>query len=242
MAESARPGLGRDCETWLRGAIKASPGRLLGSGYQASVHLYTTPAGEVVVKKPHASKWLGWVWERLIRREDAVYARLRGIKGVPRSFGLLDGRYLALEYVAGPSLRDFETNLTNRDEFFGHLLATLQAMHGAGVAHCDLKRKDNIIVGPGERPYLIDFGIAWLRSDSSRLLNRLVFDASRQMDYNAWIKLKYQRRTDALSPADARYYKPLLIERIARVFRIAWQKISLRRPRQRWRRRRGGEE
>ena len=27
-------------------------------------------------------------------------------------------------------------------------------MHAAGVAHGDLKRKDNIIVGPGERPYL----------------------------------------------------------------------------------------
>ena len=85
-------------------------------------------------------------------------------------------------------------------------------MHAAGVVHGDLKRKDNIIVGPGERPYLIDFGVAWLRSNST-LLNRVWFEPGKQMDYNAWIKLKYQRRTDSLSATDAALYRPLLIER-----------------------------
>jgi serine/threonine protein kinase len=111
-------------------------------------------------------------------------------------------------------------------------------MHAAGVAHGDLKRKDNIVVGPGERPYLVDFGIAALRGES-RLLNRLVFEPVKQMDYNAWVKLKYQRQFDALSPEDATLYRPLRLERIARWVRIPWQKITLRRPRQRWRRGRG---
>jgi hypothetical protein len=66
----------------------------------------------------------------------------------------------------------------------------------------------------------------------------------RQGDYNAWIKLKYGRRVDAaeapavLSAADAEMYKPLWSERLARALRVPWQKITLRRPRQRWRRQR----
>ena len=83
-------------------------------------------------------------------------------------------------------------------------------MHAAGVAHSDLKRKDNIIVGSGERPYLIDFGIAVRRSARNGLFNRLVFARLKQMDLNAWVKLKYGRRIDpeterdVLSAEDAR--------------------------------------
>jgi serine/threonine protein kinase len=235
-------GLGREIETWLLGTVEASPGRPLGSGYQASVHLYPTQVGDVVVKRPHTSRWLGFLWERLLRREDGVYARLQSVPGVPRSYGLLGGRYLTLEYIPGPSLREHETAVVDRERFFDQLLETIRAMHRAGVAHGDLKRKQNIIVGPGERPYLVDFGVARLRSDSNRGWNRWIFELAKQMDYNAWIKLKYGRRVDDLTPMDATLYRPLLIERIARIVRILWQKLTLRRPRQRWRKRRDQRE
>ena len=73
----------------IAGAIAAGAGRELGSGYQASVHLYRTSVGEVVVKQPHRGGPLGPVWRSLLRREYAVYERLRGIIGIPRSFGLV---------------------------------------------------------------------------------------------------------------------------------------------------------
>jgi serine/threonine protein kinase len=231
----------RELTTWLREAIGTAGGRRLASGYQASVHLYASPVGEIVVKQPHAGGLLGPLWRALLRREHEVYLRLAGIAGIPRSFGLIDDRYLVLEYVAGPSLRQREADLLDRDRFFAQLLETLKAMHAAGVAHADLKRKDNIIVGPGERPHLIDFGIAGLRG-RSRLLNRLWFEPLRQLDYNAWIKLKYGRRiapeeaAQLLSATDAAWYRPLWTERLARAIRVPWQKITLRRPRQRWRR------
>ena len=69
----------------------------------------------------------------------------------------------------------------------------------------------------------------------------------KQMDLNAWVKLKYGRRVnpetarDVLSAEDAAIYRPLLIERVARAVRVPWQTITLRRPRQRWRRSRDGE-
>jgi hypothetical protein len=85
------------------------------------------------------------------------------------------------------------------------------------------------------------------RSARSALFNRLVFARLRQLDLNAWVKLKYGRRIDpetergVLSAEDAAIYRPLLIERLARALRVPWQTITLRRPRQRWRARRDGD-
>jgi len=226
----------------LHDAIARGDGRALGKGYQGTVELYSTPAGEAVVKKPHRSSPLVPLWRRLLRREHAVYEQLAGVPGVPRTYGLIDGEYLALEYVAGVPLRSNESTLSDRAAFFAALLATIRAMHAAGVAHADLKRKANIIIGPGERPYLIDFGIAVRRGESA--LGRAWFEHAVQGDYNAWIKLKYGRRIEpaeaasVLSAEDAALYRPLWTERIARAVRVPWQAITLRRPRQRWRARR----
>lgn len=227
----------------LQAAVAESGGRELGSGYQASVRLHHTRLGPIVVKTPHGGA-LRTMWRYLLRREREVYACVAGIPGIPRCFGLLRGGELALEYIAGPSLREQEGQLGDREAFYARLLVTLRAMHAAGVAHGDLKRKDNVIVGGGEVPYLIDFGVAVRRSPTSALWNRLVFAPLAQMDVNAWVKLKYGRRldpeTDAglLSAADAAAYRPLWIERLARSVRVPWQTLTLRRARQRWRARR----
>lgn len=218
-------------------AVAAAPGRELGSGYQASVRLVSTPSGDIVVKRPHGGL-LAALWRYLLRREHSVYARLGGIAGIPRAYGLVGGDALALEYIAGPSLREHDARLADRERFFARLLATVLAMHAAGVAHGDLKRKHNVIVGTDEQPYLIDFGIACTRDG---FLGRMAFATFRQMDLNAWLKLKYGRRIDAgvepgsVSVEDASLYRPLLIERLARAVRVPWQFITLRRPRQRWR-------
>jgi serine/threonine protein kinase len=237
VAEAAPAALAAE----LRAAIAAGEGRLLGAGYQASVHLYSTSAGDVVVKQPHGRGPLAWLWRSLLRREHWVYERLVGVPGVPQSFGLVAGQYLALQHIDGPSLREYESEMSDRAAFFGRLRLTIEAMHAAGVAHGDLKRKDNIIVAAGEQPYLIDFGIAVRRSTRSELWNRLAFAPLMQMDLNAWVKLKYGRRIDPeadaamLTEADAAIYRPLWLERWARNVRVPWQTLTLRRARQRWR-------
>lgn len=231
--ESADTGCGPAAlERWLARAFEQGTARLLGRGYQASAYLLDSPVGPVVVKKAHESPLLHRLAVRTLRREAEVYARLTGVPGVPKSYGLV-GDHLVLEHIDGPSLRRHETRLADPEAFFARLLATLDAMHAAGIAHGDLKRKDNILVGPGEQPYVIDFGIAWRAGPGARRWRRAVFDLVRQMDYNAWIKLKYRRRTENLSPADAARYRPLLLERVARAIRIPWQKVTLRRLRKR---------
>ncbi|HEY8521387.1 MAG TPA: phosphotransferase [Gammaproteobacteria bacterium] len=219
----------------LRAAIDASPGRPLGRGYQASVTLHETPLGPFVVKEAHGGPLLGAAARRALRHEAEVYARLANVPGVPRCHGLLDGRRLVLEHVPGRSLRQGPVEPEAHQRFFAALLETLRAMHAAGVAHGDLKRKDNVLVGPGGRPYVIDFGIALLRREDGGRWHRLLFDTWRQMDLNAWIKLKHGRRPEQLAGDDAAIYRPLAIERVARVLRVTWQKLTFRRLRKRHR-------
>lgn len=229
-----------ELETFVERALAEGRGRLLGRGYQARVYLLDAPIGRVVVKQAYGPPILRRVGLRALRREAAVYERLRGVAGVPRSYGLVDG-HLVLEHIDGPSLRRHQDRLEDRERFFTRLLETLDAMHAAGVAHGDLKRKDNVLVGPGERPYVIDFGIAWCVDPDSSRWRRRVFDVLCQMDYNSWLKLKYRRRfedAENVSPPDAERYRPLLLERAARAVRIPWQRITLRRLRKRHRARR----
>ena len=223
---------------WLRKEIASNPGTLLGRGYQATVHRYASPLGEVVVKRPHDTFPLRQLGLAALRREQQVYERLENVPGIPRSYGLVDDHYLVLEAIDGPSLRDHEPHLEDRERFFAHLFDTIAAMHAAGVAHGDLKRKDNVLVGPAERPYIIDFGVATLKKHPPRTWNNMRFAWFAQLDVNAWLKLKYRRNMSDLSPEDAELYRPLWLERIARWIRIPWQKLTLRRPRQRWRQRR----
>lgn len=225
---------------WLQNAMATSEGDSLGEGYQAAVRSFDSPFGRLVVKRPHKSMLLGRAAKRSVIREHRVYERLEGIRGIPRSFGLIGGNCLALEHIQGPSLRAYEARMADREKFFALLLETIDAMHAAGVAHGDLKRKDNIIVGPDEEPYVIDFGIACVRDGGK--LNRLWFAWVSQMDYNAWTKLKYGRNRENMSPEDAERYKPLLLERCARWIRVPWQKITMRRLRQAWRKRRSPAE
>jgi predicted Ser/Thr protein kinase len=227
-----------DLLRWLRAEMRAARGELLGAGYQARVHCYRGPFGAVVVKSAHDKPVLGFFGRHALKREHRVYARLAAVPGVPRLLGFLDDEHLVLEHVEGPSLRAHESKLRDRERFYAALLESIDAMHAAGVAHGDLKRKDNIVVGPNERPYIVDFGIARLGKSDRGGRDGFVFEWVKQMDYNAWAKLKYRRRMSELSPEDATRYKPLMLERVARWIRIPWQTLTLRRPRQRWRARR----
>lgn len=206
----------------------------LGEGYQARVSRISTPQGDLAVKRPRRGTLLMPLARAAIRREYAAYQRLSRVDGIPRAHGLIGEDWLVLDFVPGSFLRAEQDRIGDPERFYTRLLTTIQAMHAAGVAHGDLKRKDNVIVSADEQPYLIDFGIARVRGRSG--LDNLLFGFTQQLDLNAWIKLKHGRMPVSLPPADALLYRPLLIERIARWIRIPWQKLTLRRPRQRLRR------
>ena len=215
---------------WITQEMRHSPGKPIGAGYQATVSLHDSPFGRLVVK---SARTRGILRHASVSREHEIYERLANIPGIPRSYGIHPDIGLVLEYVDGAPLREREKDLADRDAFFALMLATIEAMHEAGVAHCDLKRKDNTIVGPHERPYLIDFGVACILRSGDGWAKRTWFALMRQMDFNAWVKLKYGRDPKDLPQEVARRYHPLLLERVARAIRIPWQKLTLRRLRKR---------
>jgi predicted Ser/Thr protein kinase len=229
-----------DIEQWLQGSFSDGSAREIGSGYQAAVHLIQRPAGAVIVKDARTTGPLAWLRRASLRREYKAYRMLAGVSGVPRCFGLLADRYLILDYVAGPSLRDAEDKLGDSEAFYAELLKLIQRLHACGVAHGDLKRKDNILVGPGEQPFIVDFGTAHFQHDQANPFRRWLFGFMRQTDYNAWIKRKYRRNYQRLSDSDRTLYRPLPLEVAVRWLREGWRQVTFRRLRKRLRARKRG--
>ncbi len=63
-----------------------------------------------------------------------------------------------MEYIVGAPLN---RRVHSPDSgFFDTLEQTTAKMHARRVAHGDLRNK-NILVGPGQTPYIIDFSTAW---------------------------------------------------------------------------------
>jgi len=224
-------------EDWLPTASGETRAEL-GRGYQARTTLYHAPFGRFVVKTARGM----WPWRALgeaaIRREHAIYARIAGVPGIPQCIGLIDQKRLVLEFLEGGTFRDREHDIEHWGEFFERLLGTIRGIHARGVAHGDLKRKDNLIVGLDERPYIVDFGVASIERSSRAPWSNAMYRWMRQYDYNAWVKLKTRGQLEPLTDEDIALYRPTTLERIARAIRVVWQKVTLRRLRRRiWPRR-----
>jgi predicted Ser/Thr protein kinase len=208
---------------------------LLSAGYQGSVYLFEWDDQRWVVKRAGQGLLTGWLHRLMLRREGAVYEQLSGVAGVPKSLGMLDDKWLVLQFMPGESLRQARFELTNPEQFYSRLHKVIGAIHAAGVAHGDLKRKDNILVLRDEHPCVIDFGTA-LRRDGA-FLDRLLFDVVARADFNAWIKVKYANDYTKISSEDAQWHRPSMVESVLRAVRRFWRAISFRQARKRRRRR-----
>jgi len=205
---------------------------LLSSGYQGSAYLYEDGLTRMVVKQASDGPF-GWLHRRMLRREARVYELLANVDGVPHSAGLLDGRWLLLDYVDGQSLKEARKQLRHADRFYSELQTVISSFHAAGVAHGDLKRKDNVLVDSTEKPHVIDFGTATLREGG--LLDRLLYPLVVRIDRNSWIKAKYRFELDSIVAEDRDWYQPTLAENAFRQMRRFWRTITFRQTRNRWR-------
>jgi hypothetical protein len=158
----------------------------------------------------------------MLRREHA-YARVPEFPAFPAATAC---RTTAawLEYLPGEAYRETVPALRDhRERFFLELRDQILAIHAAGVAHADLKRRGNILISSGGDPIILDFGSAVLRDPDGGWWNRLLFDQACRMDMNAWVKLKYRRQYGQLAPEDRQYYQPTALEGVARVIRRLWR-------------------
>lgn len=201
---------------WILTSL-ASGQNVLSAGYQGKVLYYKDETARLVIKMPPQSVWQRPLLLQTLRHEYRVYQKLEGLAGVPRCYGLLDERFLVLEYIDGLSLRDGQ--IGDRPRFFEDFRKLLEELHARGVAHADLKKKDNILITADNRPYLVDFGVAVIRKPGYAPLNHSLFDMAVRFDFNAWVKHKYQRHYEDVNAVDRAYLRPTPIERVSRMIK-----------------------
>jgi predicted Ser/Thr protein kinase len=198
---------------WIMASVRHGE-NILSRGYQGYVYLFEGKGHQLIIKAP-----MGWGLGRLIRlmmlrNEYRVYSRLSGMQSIPRCHGLLNGRYLVLEYIDGVPFR--RAQITDRTVFFEALLRAIKELHNAGIAHTDLKKKDNLLVVEGRIPYMIDFGVAIIRKQGFAPINHYLYNLASKFDFNAWVKLKYDGKYKNLTEEDRPYYNRTLVETVSR--------------------------
>ena len=208
---------------WITASLRERR-NILGRGYQCHTLLYRDAERSLVVKAPLGRGLAAFVRRRMLQNEYAAYGRLSGLPGLPACHGFLKKRFLVLEFIDGVPIG--EACITDRDFFFNTLLQRIKNMHRAGVAHGDLKKKDNILVVDGRDPILLDFGVAVIRKAGPTPLNRYLYSLFKKFDYNAYVKLKYRKRTDLISAADRPYFHRTIVEKSAGWIKRRYLKIK----------------
>ena len=178
---------------------------LLGQGGFSRIYMAHAPDGSTVILKFPDVSLLGdqATYERF-RREVAIGQKLSH-PAIPRVIRFVEGGdaiYLVMEYIEGPSLRNYlnEKAPLPLDEglsYAGQLAEATDYLHTHGVCHRDLK-PENIIVGPDHRVHILDFGSALLEG-SRRVTWRWASNAFGTPDYMAPEQIQGKRgdeRTD----------------------------------------------
>jgi predicted Ser/Thr protein kinase len=204
---------------WIEALTRAGQ-PAYAQGYQSHVYLYQGEGRRYIVKAAAGGGLAGMVRRWMLRREYQAYKRLTDFAGCPRCYGLVDGRFLVLEYIDAPSLRSGQ--IDDRRAYFDTLFAQITELHRRGVAHADLKSKDNLLVIGGRMPCIVDFGAAMMRKPGFAPWNRFVYDLARRFDFNAWAKLKYQGRMEEIAPEDRPYYRRTATEKVARAIKRSY--------------------
>jgi predicted Ser/Thr protein kinase len=210
-------------QQWIGKSIDAGT-NILGRGYQGHTYVYDDGDRRLVVKAALGRGPARMARQWMLANEARVYARIDGIGGVPKCYGFLQNRYLVLEYIDAQPIR--HATIVDRPVFFDALRKLIADLHAAGVAHGDLKKKDNVLVVDGRHPWVIDFGVAVVRKPGWAPLNRYLYRLFRRFDCNAWVKLKYGGRLESITAADRRCYRRTLVEKLAGGVKTGYRKVK----------------
>lgn len=198
---------------WLeRAARTGAP--VLGHGYQAAVYLYDECDPPLVLKTCWGRGPARYLRRLMLVREWRAYQRLRDVSGVPHGYGMLNGEHLVLEYIRGVPFR--QARIDDRERFLERLVALVEQLHERGVAHCDLKKKENVMVLEDGRPCFLDLGAAICFKPGFAPLNHQLFRIGQILDRNACLKLYYGKPLSRLSREQLAGFQRTRIEKVTR--------------------------
>ncbi len=166
----------------------------------------------------------------LIWREAKAYRKIQHIQGVPSLYRVIDGLAMVTEYIPGKDLGQIKKGAIFPDNFFDRLKNLVDRIHAAGVAHCDLKRKANVILGDDNLPYIIDWGASIFSNEFRLPLMNLIYRRFIVDDYMAIIKIKLHYVPNQVTERERlRYFRRSPVERAIRhirdILRNTLQKI-----------------
>jgi tRNA A-37 threonylcarbamoyl transferase component Bud32 len=143
----------------------------------------------------------------LVWRESRALKKLENLAGVPRLYRVMDGLALVLEEIPGTSLTDLKGKRVLPEDFFAACQRLVSHFHARGIAHCDLKRAPNIILGSDGRPHIVDWAAAIKESEFSffplnRIYRRFLLD-----DELAIIKLKLKHCPHAVTEEEKKCFE-----------------------------------
>lgn len=146
----------------------------------------------------------------MAQRELAAYSRVRGIDGIPRLLGRVEGDGLLLEYVDGCNCLE-TTSADLPPSFFTDLRSILVQLRARGVLHGDVR--NNVIVTPQCRPYIVDFGASFVISGVLRPFRRNLVKIAEGYNDRAVLKLKRIIAPAELTPTEVEFLaRPLPFE------------------------------
>ena len=169
---------------------------------KADIFLWENEGNRLIVKD-YAPRplWIRFSLGRaLVKREIRAYRNLAGLHGIPRLIGQIDTCAFAVEFVNGRDLSHFRPGEVS-SEFFVKLVQLVEAVHQAGVAQGDLHHRD-ILMGPGDDPYLVDFSTAQFGKTTPRPSGHPLFRAACRSDQRAVLKLKRRYVPNSLTDAE----------------------------------------
>jgi serine/threonine kinase PknH len=174
---------------------------VLGRGGMGEVYeAYDNEIGRTVALKIIKSQFANDRQYRLrFERESHAAAKLQEPHVIPiHGFGEIDGcLFIDMRLVRGADLQSLidkaPLNPTRAVAIVIQIAAALDAAHGEGLIHRDVKPQ-NIIVTPADFAYLVDFGIAKMMGDT-----RLTADGTQ---IGSWAYMAPERFTDQeITPA-----------------------------------------
>jgi tRNA A-37 threonylcarbamoyl transferase component Bud32 len=178
-----------------------------GSVANADIYLLEDADSRAVLKTFLRRPWLVRLcfsrWT--LAREYRILRSLTGVRGIPAVWGLVGRDSFLMEYItgAGPlrSSRDIRADEYPSRTFCVRLRELVAAMHARGVSHGDLRRF-NVMQGPDDTPYLIDFATAFSAAGPLAPLRRYLARKLAQADLFAVAKLIASYHPDLLTDSE----------------------------------------